>query len=125
MPVDVVTRLVIDAPPELVSRYLGDPTNLPEWQRCIRLSYSYEVLELVPERRLLMRTVGGPCPIETTYAWCSFGDDMTQVTIRRHGEPRGVWRFASSLMALVVRRENLQDQQHLKRELDRAEVIFP
>lgn len=32
-----------------------------------RLAYTYEVVELEPERRLVMRTADGPVPMETTY----------------------------------------------------------
>jgi hypothetical protein len=32
-----------------------------------RLAYTYEVVELVPGRRLVMRTAQGPFPMETTY----------------------------------------------------------
>ena len=34
-----------------------------------RLSYTYEVVELDPEERLVMRTADGPFPMETTDTW--------------------------------------------------------
>jgi hypothetical protein len=34
-----------------------------------RLAYTYELVELVPGERLVMRTAEGPFPMETTYTW--------------------------------------------------------
>ena len=34
-----------------------------------KLTYTYEVVELVPDRRFVMRTAEGPFPMETTYEW--------------------------------------------------------
>ena len=34
-----------------------------------RLPYTYELVELVPNERLVVRTGEGPFPMETTYTW--------------------------------------------------------
>ena len=34
-----------------------------------RLEYTYEVAELIPAERLVMRSDRGPFPMETTYTW--------------------------------------------------------
>lgn len=95
MAVDVQVETVIDRPVPAVAGYAGDPGNAPEWYAHIRevswqtrppvavgsrmdfvarflgrrLAYTYEVVELVPEERLAMRTADGPFPMETAYTW--------------------------------------------------------
>ena len=95
MPVDVVVEAVIARPLAEVAGYAGDPSNAPEWYANIdavewqtqpplavgsriafvarflgrRLAYTYEVAELIPGQRLVMRTSQGPFPMETTYEW--------------------------------------------------------
>ena len=93
--VDVVTEAVIRRPVADVAAYAADPSDAPEWYVNIasvawrtpppvvvglrmdfvapllgrRLAYTYEVSELVPGERLVMRTADGPFPMETTYSW--------------------------------------------------------
>ncbi len=88
MPVDVLTEIVIERPQELVAAFAGDPSNAPSWYVNIRpvewqtppplalgsrvavavaahflgrrLACTYEVTELAPGARLVMRTAEGP-----------------------------------------------------------------
>ena len=58
-----------------------------------RLAYTYEVVELEPERRLVMRTADGPVPMETTYMVGSRpGEGATRMTLRNRGNPSGFSR---------------------------------
>jgi uncharacterized membrane protein len=146
VPVDVVTEIVIDLPRDVVAAYAGDPTHAPEWYANIRsvewrtdppvqvgsrmdfvaqflgrrLAYTYEVVELTPGERLVMRTAQGPFPMETTYEWRALGDAATQMRLRNRGEPMGFSRLAAPFMANAVSRANRKDLARLKELLERA-----
>ena len=144
MAVDVVTETVIARPPDQVARYAADPSNAPEWYVNIesidwkseprvevgarmafvahflgkRIAYTYEIVELVPAERLVMRTAEGPFPMETTYTWEPAGDGGTRMTLRNRGEPRGFSRLVAPLMARAMRRANTKDLARLKQLLE-------
>jgi uncharacterized membrane protein len=146
MAVDVITEVVIDRPTGEVSAYAADPINAPQWYANIesvhwqtpppitvgstmdfvahflgrRLAYTYEVVELDPGRRLVMRTTQGPFPMETTYTWQPVDDARTRMTLRNRGEPAGFSRMAAPVMAGAMRRANRKDLANLKRILERA-----
>jgi len=87
--VDVETETAIDRPVEEVAAYASDPSRAPEWYdniesvegetsppACVgtrvsfvvrflgrRLAYTYEIVELVPNERLVMRAAQGPFPM--------------------------------------------------------------
>ena len=146
MPIDVLTEIVINRPPDAVARYAADPSNAPEWYANIesvkwktpppvgvgstmdfvahfmgrRLAYTYEVVELVPGERLVMRTAQGPFPMETTYTWEVAGDGATRMTLRNRGEPSGFSKIAAPLMAAAVRRETRKNLKDLKALLEKT-----
>jgi uncharacterized protein YndB with AHSA1/START domain len=142
--VDVVTEIVIDRPLETVSAYAIDPTTAPSWYARInsveletdpplrvgsrmafvarflgrRLAYTYEIVDLVPGQRLVMRTAEGPFPMETTYTWTAAGDAATRMTLRNRGEPAGFSRLVAPFRAGAVRRANRKDLTKLKTILE-------
>src|SRR5258708_4168514 len=144
MAVDVVTDIEIAAPLDRVAAYTADPTNAPEWYVNIkavewktsppiavgsrmafvaqflgrRLAYTHEIVELVPNRRLVMRTVEGPFPMETTYTWQESGEGRTRMTLRNRGAPSGFSRVVAPLMASAMRRANRKDLSRLKALLE-------
>ena len=144
MAVDVQTDVVIDRPAGQVAAYAGDPSNAPRWYKNIesvdwktpppmavgsklafvahflgrRLAYTYDVIEHVPGRRLVMRTAEGPFPMETTYTWEAVGEGRTRMTLRNRGEPSGFSRIAGPMMAAAMRRANQQDLANLKRLME-------
>jgi uncharacterized membrane protein len=144
--VDVLTEIVIDRPVARVSEFAADPSNAPVWYDNIdsvrwetespvqlgtavtfvarflgrRLEYTYEVTELVPGERLVMRTQEGPFPMETTYTWSPAGNDATRMTLRNRGKPAGFAKVLSPLMAPAMRRANRKDLAKLKGLLEQA-----
>ena len=123
-----------------VSAYVADPTNAPAWYDNIesatwendpplrvgsrvafvarfmgrQLTYTYEIVELVPEERLVMRTAEGPFPMETTYTWVSTAEGYTRMTLRNRGEPTGFFKLVAPIMVGAIRRANNKDLNQLK-----------
>ncbi len=146
MAVDVLTEIEIERPCEEVASYAADPTHATAWYVNIkavewqtppplalgsqvafvarflgrRLAYTYEVVELVPGARLVMRTAQGPFPMETTYTWEARDARTTRMTLRNRGQPRGFSTLVAPLMAAAMRRANRKDLALLKQLLERG-----
>jgi len=144
VPVDIVTEIEIDRPRDAVAAFAGDPDNAPTWYVNIksvewqtpaplavgsklafvakflgrRLAYTYEIVELAPGARLVMRTAEGPFPMETTYTWDDAGPGRTRMTLRNRGEPRGFGKLLGAMMAPAMRRANKKDLARLKSILE-------
>jgi uncharacterized membrane protein len=148
MAVDVQSAIVINRPLPEVSRYAANPDNAPLWYVNIksvewmtpppaqvgsriafvahflgrRLAYTYEIVEFIPEVRLVMRTSEGPFPMETSYAWDSHPNGTTRMTLRNRGTPAGFSVWVAPLMAIAMRRANRKDLALLKERLERVDV---
>jgi uncharacterized membrane protein len=144
MPVDVVSEIVIDRPPATVAAFAGDPTNAPKWYENIksvewvteppiavgsrvafvaqflgrRLAYTYEIVELIPSEKLVMRTAEGPFPMETTYTWEPVGARGTRMKLRNRGEPKGFSKIGAPVMAAAMGRATRKDLAVLKHLLE-------
>lgn len=140
----MVTEIVIDRPVAVVSAYAADPANAPEWYDNIdsvewktspplqvgsaiafvarflgrRLAYTYEIAELVPNERLMMRTRQGPFPMETTYTWAP-ELNATRMTLRNRGAPSGFSKLVAPFMSAAIRRANRKDLANLRSILER------
>jgi uncharacterized protein YndB with AHSA1/START domain len=140
--VDVEVEAVIPFPPAQVAAYAGDPTNAPDWYANIRavtwrtspplavgsrmdfearflgrrLFYTYEVVDLQPGRRLVMRTADGPFPMETTYTWAPAAAG-TLMTLRNRGSPAGFAKVAAPAMSRAMRRAMTKDLTRLSHQL--------
>ena len=144
MAVDVVTEILIGRPCEVVASFANDPTNAPRWYAKIssiewetdppvtvgsrmafvahflgrRLAYTYEVVELIPAARLVMRTAQGPFPMETTYTFEAADPGTTLMTLRNRGEPAGFSKVVAPFLSTAIRRATNKDLHALKALLE-------
>ena len=145
MAVDVITEIEIERPRAEVAAFASDPAHATAWYENIksvewetppaaavgsrvafvarflgrRLAYTYEIVEIVPGERFVMRTADGPFPMETTYAWEDTSSGGTRMTLRNRGEPSGFKGLAAPLVAAAMRRANRKDLAKLKSVLER------
>jgi hypothetical protein len=78
-----------------------------------RLEYVYEVVEYIPDKRLVMRTADGPFPMETMYEWEPAANG-TRMTLRNRGTSTGFSRIVAPFMSAAMRRANQKDLATLK-----------
>ncbi len=144
MPLDVLTEIEIARPRAEVAAFAADPDNAPRWNEAIvsvqhqtpwplevgsrfaivtqvlgqPLQYTYEIQELVPGERFVIRTEDGPFALETSYAWSDLPGGGTQMTLRNCGEPKRFSKVSAKLMATAMRRANRGDLERLKAILE-------
>jgi uncharacterized membrane protein len=144
--VDVETEIIIARPRHEVADYASNPDNATAWYANIkevqwkssrparigsrvafiaeflgrRLIYTYEVVEMVPDQRFVMRTAEGPFPMETTYEWTDAPKENTRMVLRNRGEPSGFSRIGAPVMSRAMRRANNKDLARLKVILEAA-----
>lgn len=146
MGVDVLTETDIARPPADVFAYAADPDNVPQWYANIKrvewktpkplalgsriafvakfmfgeLEYTYEIIELVPAQRLVMRAATGPFPMQTMYTFAPNGNGGTHMTLRNEGDPNGLPGIFSPFVASAMRKANRKDLALLKRILEKS-----
>ena len=139
---EVSRERVIAKPREAVAGYAMDPENDPEWIGGIKrvrvltdgpfavgtqvertagfmgrsFDYVLEVAALEPERRIDMRSVRGPFPMDVTY---EFDDDAagTRARITVAGDPGRFYRVAGPLMSAAVGRNLAKDLRELEKRV--------
>jgi uncharacterized membrane protein len=142
--VDVVTEIEIARPRHEVAAYAADPDHATAWYENIervewltepplavgshvafvarflgrRLAYTYEIAELLPGERLVMRTADGPFAMETSYAWDDAAGGGTRMRLRNRGEPSGFSRLAAPFLSTGMRRLNRKDLERLRAILE-------
>ena len=141
--VDVEVDTVIRRPAAEVAAYASDPSTAPEWYANISavewktpppldagsqiafvahflgrtLRYTYEIVEYTPSS-LVMRTVDGPFPMETTYRYEATPEGHTRMSLRNRGTPNAFFRLARPLLQMAMRRANRKDLRALQRLLE-------
>ncbi len=148
MPVDVSTQITINRPLGEVVSYASDPDNVPNWYKNIKsvewktsppvvlgsqiafvahfmgrtLAYTYEVVEIIPNAKFVMRTAEGPFPMETTYTWRSITSDQTEMMLRNSGQPSGFSKLVTPFMVMAMRSANRKDLALLKAILENPKI---
>lgn len=144
--VNVQPEILFSVPLEQVAAYVANPDNAPEWYVNIKsaewktpkplvmgsqiafvahflgrkLSYVYEIIEHIPNERMVMRTADGPFPMETPYTWKAAANNQTLMQLRNAGSPAGFSRLFAPFMAGAMRRANQKDLIRLKQLLEHA-----
>lgn len=142
--VDVKTEILIHCPKKKAAEYAADPDRAPEWYVNIKaaewktekplkigskvafiahflgrkLEYIYEIVEYVPEQKLVMRTADGPFPMETTYTWHMEDAYTTRMTLRNKGVPSGFSTLFTPFMSLMMKRANKKDLRKIRQILE-------
>jgi uncharacterized membrane protein len=142
--VEVLTEIVINRPIAQVSEYAANPDHTPNWYVNIQsaewktpkpltlgshiafkanflgreLAYIYEIVEIIPEKKLVMKTANGPFPMETTYTWQAIGENQTLMTLRNKGVPTGFSKVFSPFMSTMMKRANMKDLRKIKEILE-------
>jgi uncharacterized membrane protein len=133
--VDIQTEIVVNRPVNIVAEYAMNPDNAPEWYVNIKsvewktarplmvgsqiafkaafmgreLAYVYEISELMPNQKLVMRTADGPFPMETTYLFDAIDSNTTKMKLRNRGNPSGFSKIFSPFMGMMMRKANKKD----------------
>ena len=144
--VDVFTEIIINCPIQKVSEYASNPANAPEWYVNIdsaewitpkslnvgskiafkaqflgrQLAYIYEIVEYIPNQKLVMKTADGPFPMETTYTWESMADQLTKMTLTNKGNPTGFSMLFTPFIASMMKKANMKDLKKIKELLERT-----
>jgi len=142
--VDVYSTIEISRSPADLARFASDPDNAPTWYVNIKsveweteppavlgsriafvahflgkkMAYTYELAELEPGARMVMRTSEGPFPTETTYRFEENESGGTTMGLRNRGEPSGFAKITAPLMVGAMRRANRKDLELLKSILE-------
>lgn len=144
--VNVLTEIIISRSCDRVAGYSANPDNAPNWYTNIksvewkstppiavgsqiafvahflgrRLEYTYEIVDLIHNKRLVMRTAEGPFPMETTYTWKAINKSTTRMTLLNRGYPSGFSKLMTPFVSFMMRRANRKDLQCLKKILEES-----
>jgi hypothetical protein len=142
--VDVKTEIIINLPKEIVSEFVSDPGNTPGWCSQIKSvdwnqhaplragvkivfneqgtrryqQYVCEVIEIIPNQKMVMKTRHDNMRMETVIAWRAIDENTTCMTIWNRGIPRALSRIITPFMALAIRNTSRRNLKQLKKMLE-------
>ncbi|MCE3226823.1 MAG: ATPase [Bacteroidetes bacterium] len=143
--VNVKTETIINCPVEKVFAFATEPENAPQWYVNIHsaewktpkplaigsriafkakflgkeLAYTYEIKELVTDRKLVMSTAQGPFPMETTYLFEKEDVTKTRMILINRGVPLGFSKLFAPFMSRAMKKANTKDLALLKQLLEK------
>lgn len=142
--VSVKTEIIINKPIVEVSTYAADPNNYSEWcdnivsvqwktPKPMQLnskiayksqflgklhSYTYEVVFIEKNKKMIMKIKDGSFPLSTTFHWNSIDENTTIMTIINLGKPKILSTIISPFMSFIVKYLNRKDLKKIKRILE-------
>ncbi|OQP38929.1 hypothetical protein A4H97_19245 [Niastella yeongjuensis] len=141
--VDVSTEIIINLPKEKVAEFASDPGNAPSWCTHIKsvewnndaplragarlvvneqilrrsLQQVYEVVEIIPGQKMIMKTSGNGMGMETTVAWQALNENATCMTLRNRGVPVA-FKPIAPFWKLAIRSASRRNLKQLKKMLE-------
>lgn len=144
--VDIRTEIIINLPKEQVAEFASDPGNAPRWCKHIKsvewndhnplragaqivfnerimhryLQHVYEVVEIIPGQKIIMRTRSNGMKMETTFGWQAVNENTTCMTLRSRGIPGAFSKTIAPLLKLAIRKASRRNLKRLKRLLEKS-----
>jgi uncharacterized membrane protein len=142
--VDVSTEIIINLPKEKVVEFASDPRNVPNWcthiksvewnnetplragaklvfnERIMRRpqQHVYEVVEIIPGQKVIMKSQSNGMRMETTVAWQAISENTTCMTLRNRGVPIAFSKSIAPLLKLAIRKASRRNLKQLKKMLE-------
>jgi hypothetical protein len=142
--VDVKTEIIINLPKEIVAEFVSDPGNAPSWCAQIKSvkwnpdallragtkivfneqgtrryqQYVCEVVEIIPNQKMVVKTRNNNLRMETVVAWQAINENTTCMTVWSRGIPRALSRMFTPFTALAIRNTSRRNLKQLKRMLE-------
>lgn len=141
---DIITEITINLPKERVVEYASDPENAPYWCKNIRsvawdneaqlragtklivrerlmrrnMENEYEVVEIIPGQKVVVRSLSNGMKIETTVGWQAIDEETTCMTVRVRAVPRAFSKAIVPFKALTIKNTCRRNLKRLKRILE-------
>jgi uncharacterized membrane protein len=142
--VDVSTEIIINLPKEKVAEFASDPANAPSWcthiksvewnnetplragtklifnERIMRRRHQqvYELVEVIPGQKMIMKTRSNGMRMETIVAWQAINENTTCMTLRNRGIPLAFSKTIAPFLKMAIKKASRRNLKQLKRMLE-------